>query len=90
MKPQTIPSREEVIETVIDIFAREIGFIERNEVSKNTNFQKDFKIHDEDISILLTMVVKHFTILVFAEGIFLQAQSGGLWVITAAKAGPTR
>ena len=59
-KPQALPSKEEIIETVIDIFIREIAFIDRGEVSKNTNILDDFKIYHDDISLFLLAVFRHF------------------------------
>ncbi|WP_157636208.1 hypothetical protein [Burkholderia ubonensis] len=59
-KSQPIPSKEEIIETVIDIFVKEIAFIERSEVSKNTNIIEDFKIYHDDISLFLIRVFQHF------------------------------
>ena len=57
-----IPTKEQVIETVIDIFVREIGFIERKEVSRTTNIDEDFYIYTDDISLFLLAVEKHFNI----------------------------
>ena len=54
--------KEQVIETVIDIFVREIGFIEREKVSRTTNPAKDFYIYTDDLSIFADAVVKHFGI----------------------------
>ena len=57
-----ISSKEQVVETVIDIFVREIGFIEREEVSLNTNVVKDFHIYTDDLSLFALAVEKHFNI----------------------------
>ncbi len=57
-----IPSKDHVIETIIDIFVRVIGFIEREEVSRITNIDKDFYIDGDDISFFLMDVEKHFGI----------------------------
>ncbi|WP_155122835.1 hypothetical protein [Burkholderia ubonensis] len=59
-KSQPTPSKEEAIETVINIFIKEIAFIERSEVSKNTNILEDFKIHHDDISLFLIRVFRNF------------------------------
>lgn len=59
-KHQAPPSKEKIIETVIDIFVREIAFIDRGEVSKNTNILDDFKIYHDDISLFLLSVFRHF------------------------------
>ncbi|WP_157381732.1 hypothetical protein [Burkholderia ubonensis] len=59
-KSQPTPSKEEAIETVINIFIKEIAFIERSEVSKNTNILEDFKIYHDDISLFLTRVFQYF------------------------------
>jgi hypothetical protein len=55
-----VPSKEEILEKVIDIFIENIGWIERHEVSKDTNFDEDFKIDHDDISIFLAMVLRYF------------------------------
>jgi hypothetical protein len=55
-----VPSKEEIIEKVIDIFIDTIGFIERYEVSKDTNVLEDFKIYHDDISLFLVRVFRHF------------------------------
>ena len=57
-----IPSKEQVIEEVIDIFVRVIGFIDRGKVSRTTNVAKDFYIYTDDLSIFADEVVKHFDI----------------------------
>lgn len=57
-----IPSKEQVIETVIDIFVRVIGFIEREEVSRATNIDEDFYIDGDDLSLFLAAVIKQFGI----------------------------
>lgn len=59
-KSQTRPSKQEIIETVIEIFVREVAFIDRSEVSKNTNVLDDFKIYHDDISLFLLAVFRHF------------------------------
>lgn len=55
-----IPTKEQVIETVIDIFVRVIGFIERKEVSRTTHPAIDFYIHTDDLSIFIDEVERHF------------------------------
>lgn len=57
-----LPTKEQVIETVIDIFVREIGFIERKEVSRATHIVKDFYIDSDDLSFFAEAVEKHFGI----------------------------
>lgn len=57
-----IPSQDQVIDTVIDIFVRVIGFIERGEVSRTTHIVKDFYIDGDDLSLFLMEVEKHFSI----------------------------
>lgn len=56
----SLPSKDEVIETIIDIFVRVVGFIERKEVSATTNLDKDFYIHTDDLTIFLLEIEKHF------------------------------
>jgi len=55
-----LPSKEQIIETVIDVFVRVIGFIEREEVSRSTNIDEDFYIDGDDLSIFAMEVEKHF------------------------------
>jgi len=55
-----LSSKERIIETVIDIFVRVIGFIEREEVSRATNIDEDFYIDGDDLSIFAMEVEKHF------------------------------
>ncbi len=55
-----LPSKDQVIETVIDIFVRVIGFIDREEVSRTTHIVKDFYIDTDDLSIFAIEVEKHF------------------------------
>lgn len=57
---QDLPSKEQVIETIIDIFVREVGFIERSEVSRTTHIVEDFYIDTDDLSWFAEAVVKHF------------------------------
>lgn len=57
-----IPSKDQVIETVIDIFVRVIGFIEREEISRTTHTVKDFYIDGDDLSFFAAAVEKHFGI----------------------------
>lgn len=56
------PSRDQVIEAIIDIFVREIGFIEREEISPRTHIVKDFRIDTDDLSWFAEAVVKHFSL----------------------------
>lgn len=55
-----LPTKEQVIETVIDIFVRVIGFIERGSVSPTTNIDEDFYIDGDDLSIFAMEVEKRF------------------------------
>ncbi len=55
-----LSSKDRIIETVIDIFVREIGFIERSEVSRTTHIVEDFYIDTDDLSWFTEAVVKHF------------------------------
>jgi acyl carrier protein len=57
-----VPPREQVIETVIDIFVRVIGFIERKDVFPTTNGATDFYIDTDDLSFFAEAVEKHFDI----------------------------
>jgi hypothetical protein len=57
--PPVLPKKE-ILEKVIDIFIENIGWIERHEISKDTNFAEDFKIDHDDISLFLVMVLRHF------------------------------
>lgn len=54
--------KDQVIETVIDIFVRVIGFIERDKVSGATNPPKDFYINTDDLSIFILEVENYFHI----------------------------
>lgn len=62
-----LPSKDQVIETVIDIFVRVIGFIEREEVSRATHPAIDFYIDTDDLSFYLMEVEKYFGIDVSQE-----------------------
>ncbi len=57
-----LPSREQVIESVIDIFVRVIGFIERKDVFPTSNGAIDFHIDTDDLSFFAEAVEKHFGI----------------------------
>ena len=57
-----LPTKEQVIETVIDILVRTIGFIERKEVFPDTDIDKDFYIDTDDLTIFLIEIEKHFSI----------------------------
>lgn len=60
--PAKLPTKEAVVETVIDIFVRTIGFIERKDVSRKTHLAKDFYIYTDDLSLFASEVVRHFGI----------------------------
>jgi hypothetical protein len=64
-----IPSKEEISEKVIDICVETL-FVERNEISKDTDVIKDFKIYHHDVTYFFTMVFKHFNVPVYAKGDF--------------------
>lgn len=55
-----VPSKDQAIETVIDIFVREIGFIDREEVSRTTHVVRDFRIDADDLSWFSAALIKHF------------------------------
>ena len=57
-----LAQKDQVIEAVIDIFVRVIGFIERENVSRFTNPAKDFHIDTDDLSLFIAEVEKHFHI----------------------------
>ena len=57
-----IPSKDQVIETVIDTFVRVIGFIERKDVFPTTDVGKDFYIDGDDLSFFAEAVKKYFGI----------------------------
>jgi hypothetical protein len=62
IEPQPVPTKEEIIEDVIEIFIDTILFIEPHEVSKDTNIVKDFKIDTDDLSIFLRSALDYFHI----------------------------
>jgi acyl carrier protein len=57
-----IPARDDVIEAVIDIFVRVIGFIKRHEVSPTSHIVNDYYVDTDDLSIFAIEVGKHFGI----------------------------
>lgn len=57
-----LPSKDQAIETIIDIFVREIGFIDREAVSRTTHVVRDFQIDTDDLSWFSAAVIKHFGI----------------------------
>ena len=57
-----LPTKKQATETVIDIFVRTIGFIERKDVFPGTNGATDFHIDTDDLSLFLMAVEKHFGI----------------------------
>jgi len=57
-----LPQKDQVIETIIDIFIRVIGFIKREEISRTTNPAKDFYIYTDDLSLYIAEVERHFGI----------------------------
>lgn len=59
-KSPDLPTKEQVIETVIDIFVRTIGFIKGEEIFRTTNIDEDFYIDGDDLSIFAMEVEKHF------------------------------
>jgi len=56
------PTKDQIVETIIDIFVRVIGFIEREEVSASTHPARDLRIDTDDLSVFASEVVKHFAI----------------------------
>jgi hypothetical protein len=60
IKTPPVPSKEEIIEKVIDIFIDTIEWIDRNEVTKSTKILEDFKIYHDDISLFLRWVFEYF------------------------------
>lgn len=64
---RTHPSKDQAIETIIDIFVREIGFIDRAAVSRTTHVVKDFKIDTDDLSWFSAAVIKHFGLVITSK-----------------------
>lgn len=62
MKNKTTPSKEQVVEEIIDIFVREIGFIGKEQVFPNSHTVKDFDIGTDDLSWFSEATVRHFDI----------------------------
>lgn len=60
--PQPIRSKDDIIETVIDIFVRTIGFIDRKDVFATTNVVEDFYINTDDLSLFARAISKRFDI----------------------------
>lgn len=58
----SLPSKSDVIEEVINIFVRVIGFIERQEVSPTSHVVKDYRIDTDDLSLFALELEKHFGI----------------------------
>jgi acyl carrier protein len=59
---QNTPNKEQVTDTVIQIFIETVGFIQRNEVSEHSDFVHDFKIIDDDLTAFIMEVDKHFAL----------------------------
>jgi acyl carrier protein len=57
-----VPSKDQAIETIIEIFVREIGFVDREAVSRTTHVVRDFQIDTDDLSWFSAAVIKHFGI----------------------------
>ena len=54
--------REQLIAAVIDVFISTIGFISRDKVSEYTNFLRDFKIIDDDLTVFVLEIEKTFAL----------------------------
>jgi len=59
-RAMSLPSKDQVIEMIIDIFVREVGFIDRQAVSRTSHVVRDFKIDTDDLSWFSAAVIKHF------------------------------
>jgi hypothetical protein len=56
-----VPSKEEILEKVTEIFFETIPWMERHEVSTDADINK-LKIYHDDISYFLVMALRHFDI----------------------------
>lgn len=56
------PSREEVIETLIDIFVETVGWIDRKDVSRTKDIVTDLGVYDDDITAFVIIAERHFNI----------------------------
>ncbi|WP_248803654.1 acyl carrier protein [Pseudomonas sp. MWU13-2100] len=53
-------NRDEITEKVIQLFVDTIGFIERDQVTEQTDFIHDFKIIDDDLACFVMQVEWQF------------------------------
>ncbi|QLG96557.1 acyl carrier protein [Pseudomonas yamanorum] len=54
------PTRTEVSDKVIQLFIDIIGFIDRSQVTEQTDFIHDFKIIDDDLTCFVMQIKWHF------------------------------
>jgi hypothetical protein len=60
-------SREEVCDKVIQLFVEVIGFIDRSQVTEQTDFIHDFEIVDDDLTCFVMQVKWQFNLRVTQE-----------------------
>jgi acyl carrier protein len=60
-------SREEVCDKVIQLFVEVIGFIDRSQVTEQTDFIHDFEIIDDDLTCFVMQVKWQFNLRVTQE-----------------------
>lgn len=53
-------NKKEVLDKVIDIFVKVIGFIPKEQVYPDSNLTKDFKIYTDDLSLFIKYVDEYF------------------------------
>ncbi len=53
-------NRDEITEKVIQLFVDTIGFLEREQVTEQTDFIRDFKIIDDDLTCFVMQVEWQF------------------------------
>lgn len=53
-------SREEICEKVIRLFVEVIGFIDRGQVTEQTDFMRDFEIIDDDLTCFVMQIKWQF------------------------------
>jgi acyl carrier protein len=59
---ETNPARAEVSDKVIQLFIEIIGFIDRSQVTEQTDFIHDFKIIDDDLTCFIMQIKWHFNL----------------------------
>lgn len=57
-----MPSKDQVVETVLDILVRITGHDEREQLSGATNPAKDLHVDTDDLSVFIAEVERHFHI----------------------------